>query len=283
MIVLGSNSYNGFKRWRWLLESIRLRDPGLPRSDIRMVLVDDASPKEREMRAVASDYGADYIRFDGNRGISAGWNAICRHAWDQGATWAAVLNDDILVNDNWLVAMDVFLTRNKGISGVGWPIVWFDAEDVSAILADPATAPVRTLQPNLWGRPGCSGGAFAGCCFGVTREAWERIGGFDEGFKSFYEETLFGYQGLEAGYVPLQLSGPFLWHQWSQTFAASPELKGSDRMRFSRELFWDKTGTPKDQRHHDGRCFDYVSNKYRDRMVAPAPLTWWTPAGIQTT
>jgi GT2 family glycosyltransferase len=56
-----------------------------------------------------------------------------------------------------------------------------------------ATQPLRSL-------------ALSGSLLAVTREAWERVGGFDEGFRLYFEETDWLMRlrraGLEARYVP---------------------------------------------------------------------------------
>lgn len=288
-IVIGSNSYNGHARWRDLLDSIKARRPGIDQTRMRLVLCDDGSPKSPEMHQVAMDYGVDiFVRHDQNRGISASWNAIAKAAWELGAEIAVILNDDILVHDDWLASMVYFLEENPSEGAASWPFVWFQKHDAPGIIADPRTGMVRTHQgepseqlrnpPWLWIRPGRAG-AFAGCCFAITRAAWEAVGGFNEEMKSFFEETLFGYQMMQHGFQARCLTGPLLWHAWSQTFRESPELHAGERGVQSREIFWRVMNVPPEHRDKT-RPFTWVE----DTIFKPAPdrrVKWWTPMGVQ--
>jgi GT2 family glycosyltransferase len=252
------------------------------------MLLDDGSPDPTPMQQAATELGAGYTRFSTNRGISASWNALACHAFNQGADIAVILNDDILVNDNWLIAMLSFLEQNPHAGVASWPFFWFQKEDVPAILADRETGPVRNYTGELkselrhpsweYERPGRLG-APAGCCFAVTRECFTAVKGFNENMKSFFEEILFGYQAMLQGFQPYQINGPFLWHGWSRTFQTNPELMASTRHRDSREIFWNTLGVPPNER--DPKSPFTWAERTIYQPAPNKPLKWWTPTGMR--
>jgi len=252
------------------------------------MLLDDGSPDPTPMSQTATDFGTGFTRFQKNRGISAAWNALATHAFNQGAEIAVILNDDILVNDKWLLPMVYLLETNPQVGVASWQINWFNKEDAEAIILNPETGPVRDhnkvldesrRHPNWeWSRPGKLG-APCGCCFAVTRECFMEVGGFNENMKSFFEETLFGYQAMLKGFQPRSMNGPLLWHGWAQTFGRNPELMASLRHQQSRQIFWDTLRVPENERGPKNP-FLFVERT----IFQPAldrPLKWWTPEGIK--
>ena len=288
--LAGSNAWGSAARLRNLLRSIRARDPGVPHESIDLVLVDDGSPEAAipDFQALAKEYRATLIRFPENRGVAAGWNAICREAWSRGLDWCVIFNDDILVNNGWLIAMETFLANTPHAGVAGYPLAWFRPEDIEAIIADPATAPVRdhhggpstvqALHPELWATPGCSGGGFVGCAFGVTRRGWEAVGGFNEALITWFEENLFAYQLLDHELVPCGLTGPVIYHQGSATTGPRRrELR--ERHKASCQALWDTLKVPEYQRSRGP--FTWLQEQHASRQILTPPITWWTPDGVR--
>lgn len=277
-VVLGISSYNGSKRLDWLLRSIWLRTH---RSlDFHVVVVDDGSTAVDMTRAVVFQWmdrlPLSYIEHKGNRGISAGWNTATR-ALD--ARDVVLLNDDVIVpsagRTSWLEPMLFALHENPKVGGVG--INWhaFLPEDVPRLLESETSdqevtprkcaadehkslAPERRAYEDMGpGRVMCP----TGQCFAFRRADFDAIGGFDEGYQSFFEESSFGTaMAAQLGKIGMQMNFPMCWHRWGATFAENPELRAGERMVRSRQRYIEQWKVPAEyQSHEAGRnVFDWT-------------------------
>lgn len=274
MILIGIPCYNGADTLLpACLESIRTRSGAAV--DYDLVVVDDSGRDEhrRKSRAVAERFGARWLSHDRNRGIPAGWNTIARSS---NASMIALLNDDIIVSKGWLDALVYFLQNNAHAGSVGLHFNFIVPDDVRGLLADPdAAIPTRdpfTKEPQESSHDpsGTIGLCMCppGCCFGFTRERYDEVGGFDEGYFCFYEESDFGTALAARGYPTYLMPWPTLGHIWSATFSAAPELKATSIMDASRERYKKKWGGD----------FDYTNPLFMPRCT-PALTKWLTPSG----
>ncbi|HXB28150.1 MAG TPA: glycosyltransferase [Gemmatimonadaceae bacterium] len=274
-IVIGVPTYNGAERLGWLLKSMAMRTPMLATGDVRIVVVDDGSPM---VGATVSAYRMweaqlpiDLVQHGGNRGISAGWNTAARH---HDCEYVVPINDDVIVpSGGWLESLIHTLEHSPGVGVVGASWHAFTPEDAPALLAGPESdrdvipreprnehglvrqnAARRTQYEDVWpGRVMCPTGEL----FAFRRKDFDRIGGFDENYKSFYEESDFGTSMAAAGLIGVQLTWPFCYHLWSATFGASPELRADERMTASRAYYRRKWAVP------DGVAeFDFTNPKF---------------------
>jgi glycosyltransferase involved in cell wall biosynthesis len=257
-VVLGIPSYNGSQRLDWLLRSIALRTPLLETGTVRIVLVDDGSPRVDETRKCAQHWAQKlpltFIEHGTNRGISAGWNTAVRAT---NAEICVLLNDDVIVaSGGWLEALVYALEHSPGVGVVGQSWHAFLPEDASALLAsvdsdlaviprDPvskiALPERRTLYEDTHpGRVMCPTGQL----FAFRRSDFDAIGGFDETYKSMYEESCFGTSMAVRGLIGMQTTWPFCFHLWSATFAQNPELDAGGRIAVSRAHYRKKWGVP---------------------------------------
>lgn len=266
--AVGVPTYNGALRLSWLLRSIHLRPPWPD----QIIVVDDGSPVSSSTRAVTDEWKMKLplvlIEHVNNRGISAAWNT-CVKASD--CERVVLINDDVIVpSGGWLPALEHALDNSPGVGVVGLSWHAFIADDVEGLLSgtasdlavvprDPvskAAVPSRRTQyedtnPGRVMAP-------TGQLFAFRRHNFEAIGGFDEGFKSFYEESDFGTRMAQHGKIGMQLTWPFCWHMWSKTFAENTEALRPDlRLADSKARYRAKWNVP--QNVHE---FEYTNPKY---------------------
>lgn len=273
MITIGIPTYSGAWRLGNLLKSLAMRTPELKNGQARVVVADDGSPDVQETRRVVNEWMStmplSFVEHGNNRGISAGWNTTTRHHPD--CEYVVLINDDVIVpSGDWLRALIYVLSNSPdvGVVGANWHA--FIAEDVAKLLEsevsdrdvaprDPAT---KVQDPKRRELEPCNPGrvmAPTGQLFGFRKSDFDAIGGFDEAYKSMYEESCFGTSmAASRKKIGVQLNWPFNWHMWSETFRTRPELHGSKRMERSREHYRRKWGVPDGVKQE----FDYTNPKH---------------------
>jgi hypothetical protein len=268
MITIGITTYNGSWRLGNLLKSISMRTPELAVGIAQVVVVDDGSPTPGTRRVVeewAHRFPITFVEHGKNRGISAGWNTAVRALQCE---YAVLVNDDVIVSEGWLRSLIHVLENSPGVGCVGqnWhaflvedvvPLLESSTSDRNVIPRDPVSKSHVSERRDL--ERGDPGRVMAptGQLFAFRRKDFDAIGGFDETYKSFYEESCFNTSMAQRGLIGVQLNWPFNWHMWSATFGANPELEAGNRMAASRAHYRQKWAVPEGVYE-----FDYTNPKY---------------------
>lgn len=250
VITIGIPTYNGWQRVDNLLNNLRQRTESDVPHDI--VICDDSGRKDHQdkVRIICQKYGVRFIFHPVNRGVPSAWNTLVKSS---DSDYIILLNDDILVAKRWLSAPLHALQENPTIGSFGLHCYFISPSDVGPLLVGPDAKiiplNVRWDGPNLIlnerfpslpssvgsqpGRTMCP----TGCAFGFRRTMWNMVGGFDEQYRAFYEETDFGVACAYLGYPSVQLSCPGNYHIWSQTFGSAPEINAGQVMADSKRKF----------------------------------------------
>ena len=256
---------------------------------VDIMMLDDGSSRANveSMVWLSKFYNIPVIIHKENMGISKSWNDLANQG---NSDIIILLNDDILVSENWLTGMCYFLENNDNAGGVGYNFYFITEMDIPAILGaekplminrDPFTKELKNeimtideaIEQELFqfaGQPGkvmCA----VGSCFSIKRGVFELIdGGFCEEMKSFSEESLLFSQLSALGYPSYMLSEFPLYHEWSKTFQTNPHLEAQKRMIESRKIYCEKFNVPK----------EYADNpfKYTDPLIMgklePSLIKW---------
>jgi len=268
-VLVGSNSFNGAQRWEKLFWSIRNVDCG--HSNYELLAVDDGTPggQGSNMMAVGQKYGAACLRFQNNKGIAAGWNAIGNYAFHNNFDAFMIVNDDVIVTDDWLRTFVYFLEHNPHVKGcVSYNQWFFRGEEfygselnTPAKRMHPGTRENQNDLPIYSDRPGrvmCA----PGMAFGMSIDTFIMIGGFDEkNFNTFFEESDFGTRLAMAGHASWVLPYPQVYHAWSDTFKHNPNLDAGKRADESRLNYIQKYRIPDEGQYHQ-HPFSYTDPKY---------------------
>lgn len=249
-VAIGVPTYNGWKRVELLLENLRQRTFDVPHE---IVICDDSGRPEHQTQvaAVCARAGVRMIRNRKNSGVAASWNALVRST-DREV--AVLLNDDVLVAKDWLSYLTYAIMENPKIGSFSMNCLFIEAKDTEKIAQGPdeqvIPLNVRYVGGNLVrnerflempkqedsnpGRVMCP----AGCAFGFRRSVYDLVGGFDERYFAFYEETDFGVACAYRGMPAFTLTVPFdSYHIWSATFGSAPEIDAGRIMSRSRDSF----------------------------------------------
>ncbi len=98
--------------------------------------------------------------------------------------------------------------------------------------------PVRQF-PSIGVRSEANAGLFWSLVFGIRRQSFERLGGFDETFTGYgAEDTDFGFRAQQAGLPLLFMGGAGAFHQYHDSF--EPPLQHFDDIVRNAALFRDR-------------------------------------------
>jgi GT2 family glycosyltransferase len=185
--------------------------------------------------------------------VPASWNHLVQALKTD---YVILLNNDMLVFQKWFETMKFFLENNPNTGTVSLPTILIDKHDISRTMRNPDNRSVEILDPaTRIKRPGIFNLPESkppirvispiGCSFGFRRDKFDMIGGFDEGYRAFYEELDFGIRLYNRGFPSVILPGPHLYHLWGATFQRNQHIDSIKIMENSRNTFISKHGEDK--------------------------------------
>jgi GT2 family glycosyltransferase len=252
-VTIGIPTYNGWMRVENLLRNIAQRTENNIKYEI--IVCDDSGREDHrhKVRDICKSYNVNFVYHPHNKGVPSAWNTLTKNA---SSDIVILLNDDVLVAKNWLNPAVFAIKENPMIGSFGLHCYFISKDDVPALLSGPDAKIIplnvrwegsnlitneRFLSmPNSYGSTPGRMMCPTGCAFGFRKEIWSKVGGFDERYRAFYEETDFGVACAEIGYPSVQLSSPGNYHIWSQTFGSAPEINAGQIMSDSKKKFIEK-------------------------------------------
>jgi GT2 family glycosyltransferase len=152
----------------------------------------------------------------------------------------ALINDDVEVVPDWLDVLKLSVERNPHVGMVGLNCY------VGVVRQDLVGANRLPLRVDYHEARLMDGGgkliSSLGPIFAFSKEAYDKVGGFDEGYKCFYEECDFGYALRRAGYYHYMASYPIVFHMGGATTSNPKNLDAAAEMERSRLFFEAKWG-----------------------------------------
>jgi len=140
-----------------------------------------------------------------NIGISRAWNQGLREA---AGDYLAVISNDVIACEGWWEDLIDYLGENPG-AGAACPY--------THIGGDKGTFPERARK-HVEEKKGSVEQGFLANCWVMTREAFEKVGLFDEEFKTVaWEDFDYYWRMLESGFKPACLHKMVLYHYGSVT------------------------------------------------------------------
>lgn len=264
-----------------------------------LVIVDDGSPDQEHRdhtKAIAQKYEAVFVGHSENKGVATAWNSIADVAKKQGSDDIAFLNSDILVVPRWLECALYAIEKNMDTGQVGsvyWePITVPGHGDVWQLLHVMSTTLWSMVYAfgqqdvrnhnwpslgqlfagfDLWGIAAWGAAKLQapnGSCFMTPRTVYDLVGGFDERFLSFHEESDYGITCSSHGLFAIGLPYPRTYHGSSRTFVENREtVDAQGRMAASRDAFIEKWGIPKTEEERNGEHYFMVTHhRYMDNV-----------------
>ena len=185
-----------------------------------LILVDNASSDGTAELAESSFPGLCILRPGNNLGFGAGSNLGALHAQGE---YLAFLNPDTTVEPGWLEALLSALQDDPQAGMAASKILLLD---------DPQRINTCGNEMHISGLTLCRGmgqpehsfsnleqvSAVSGAAFMMRRELFETLGGFDENFFMYMEDTDLSLRARLAGYTCLYVPGSVVYHQYTLRF-----------------------------------------------------------------
>lgn len=235
-------NWNGGKNTVECIESLKSIDY----SDYEILVVDNAS-KDGSPELIADKFpGIKIIRNNKNLGFAGGMNVGIRETMGLNPEFILLLNQDVIVDKNFLTELVDRMRSDKKIGIIG-PKIYFHPETPSdkklwAIGAEFVDARVWGSKVFMAGvvPVGCGetdNGQYddlaetdgmPGCCMLIKTEVIKKIGLMDERFFVFHEDDDYCIRIHRAGYKISVAPKSVIWHKVSTSFRSKKELSDKD-------------------------------------------------------
>lgn len=221
-------NWNGADDTAACLNSLRpARDAGA-----RVLVVDNGSTDDSQSRLQRQFPDVQILQTGANLGYTGGNNAGLSAALASGAEFVCVLNNDTLVDEDFLQplversrAASQAVALSPVIRYLDSPRIWFAGGAV-----DPSTGLGRHLQEDefdVQASEPYETQLLTGCCLFAARSVWENVGLFDNRFFLNFEDTQWSLRALRARVRLEIVPSSIVHHKVSASFRGPAAVLGS--------------------------------------------------------
>lgn len=212
-------NWNGLKDTHECLDTVKK----LNYSNYEIIVVDNGSEKY-DADILEKMFGAEIgiIRSRENLGFAGGNNLGIRYALDHGAEYVLLLNNDTVVDKNFLSEMVDVAGSDKNIGMVGAKIffyselnrIWFAGGKINWLLTKGEMVGYNQIDKGQYDAIRETD-FITGCCLLVKKEVIEKIGLLPEEYFVYYEDTDWCLNARRNGYKCVYAPKAEIWHKAS--------------------------------------------------------------------
>jgi N-acetylglucosaminyl-diphospho-decaprenol L-rhamnosyltransferase len=268
-VAVATVSYNSSSHLRPFLASLRDgEDPGL-----HVVISDNGSNDLDATRSAATEFGATLLELGANLGYGGAINAAVA-SLPETIRYILVSNPDIRIGHGAVTTLVEAFERHRDAGAVGPRVLNEDGTVYPSARKLPSlrTGVGHAVFSGLWaGNPWTRSyreesdgfaderavGWLSGSFVLVAREAFDDIGGFDEGYFMYFEDVDLGYRLSK--------------HGWSSVYVPSAEVIHTGAHSTTND-------SARMIRTHHQSAYRYLSKKYSGPVLAP--LRWMLRVGL---
>jgi N-acetylglucosaminyl-diphospho-decaprenol L-rhamnosyltransferase len=268
-VAVATVAYNSSSHLGPFLSSLRAGED----ASLTVVIADNGSRDIERTRAFAQEFDAELLELDENLGYGGAVNAAVRAMPDR-IRYVLVSNPDVMIKPGAVTELVRAFDRLPEAGAVGPRVlnedgsVYPSARKLPSLRTGVGHAVFSGIWPsNPWTRSYREDqegserervvGWLSGSFVMVSRDAFDKLGGFDEGFFMYFEDVDLGYRLGKHGYKSVYVPTAEVIHTGAHSTTTE-----SARMI---------------QVHHDS-AYRYLSKKYAAPVLAP--LRWTLRAGL---
>jgi len=232
-------NYNGLKILgeRLLCECIQSILATNHEEGLRVIFVDNGSTDGSFGYVQRLSPRLEVVKLDRNYGYSRG-NNIGAEMYD-GAKYLAFLNNDVVVNRNWLKPI-IEVMESDGCIGIAQPMILNGDGSIQStgyFMDLAAVVHTRRYDPGKITPIFCASGA----ALVIRGSLFRDLGGFDEDLAIYYEDTDLCWRALQKGYGAIYVPNARVYHIGGAT-ARTLEKHGSQMdtryYHVTRDMLW---------------------------------------------
>jgi GT2 family glycosyltransferase len=215
-------NFNSFKDTKECLESIK----NIDYDNYEIIVVDNCSEDQSYTKLKEEFPEYTMLKTHKNNGYAEGNNLGIKYALDKGSDYICVLNNDVVVETNFLSKVIDVMEKEKNIGIAGPCICNYNEKNV-----------IQAMGANINLYTGLTQGKFkgtkyeekekenifvdylGGACFVAKSEVFHKIGLIPENYFLFFEETEFCLKATRAGYKLLCVYDSRIYHKGSSTIS----------------------------------------------------------------
>lgn len=193
--------------------------------NMRLVVVDNGSTDGTSDVLSERFSEIEILRSSTNLGIAGGYNMGLKHAFNNGAEYILIANNDIIVDQMMLSNLVKALESIPG-SGIAMPKIYHYFGDQTRLWCTGAYW--RRFPPSvkMMGVNAKDSGRFSkfreieyapSCCLLIRREVLEIVGYFDTGYFFYYDDWDFSVRTRKAGFSIWFIPNAKMWHKVSMS------------------------------------------------------------------
>ena len=237
--------------WNTLEETARCIDSVLGHSylNYQILVVDNGSTGDSVAALRDRAPNVEVIALSTNTGYTGGNNIGMAHAFAAGADYVWLLNNDALAAPDTLAKL-VETAETEPDIGLVSPVQreWTDAPDIHTIcghfdFAAPSTEQTDAISlARSWLAERPQRVLLYGAALLVRRALWEKIGGLDERFFAYFEDSDYSVRSIYAGFRNYLALDAFIYHKKKPTKDNPQSIKPHVYYYVARNeiLFWVK-------------------------------------------
>ncbi len=212
-------NYNGAAHLRECFTSLECLTP-IEEFKIRVFCVDNAS-SDHSLELVRREFPqVEILAFDKNLGFTGGYNLAIGEISSE---YIALLNNDTKVTPDWLLEMVTAIQSSPEIAIVGSKVLTFGRENILQYAGGKFTILGNGYVQGLWqeDNEGWSVQKYTGFAMGaaflIRRDVFLELGGFDDRYFAYNEETDLCWRTWLAGYKILYAPKAIVYHKLGGT------------------------------------------------------------------
>jgi GT2 family glycosyltransferase len=212
-------NYNGEAHLRECLSSLGNLTPIVGLS-IRVICADNGSI-DHSLELVRREFPwVEIIAFEKNLGFTGGYNLAIENITSE---YIALLNNDTKVTPDWLDEMVASIKYSPDVAIVGSKVLTYGRENILQYAGGKFTILGNGYILGLWEEDNASWsiqgytGFAMGASFLIKREIFLELGGFDDRYYAYNEETDLCWRAWLAGYKVIYAPKAIVYHKLGAT------------------------------------------------------------------
>jgi GT2 family glycosyltransferase len=185
------------------------------------ILLADNGSKNNDLqkleKAIANNPKVTLIKNGRNLGFAGGCNVALRKSLSSSAKYSLLLNNDTIVEENFLYALVVAAGKNKNNAVSGPKVYYYDEPDkawTTAINFNYYFPPLSSMTDS---KSVMEVNDIVGCAMLIRNDVLRKVGLFDEEYFAYGEESDLNYRILANGYKLIYCPESLVWHKISSS------------------------------------------------------------------